>query len=308
MRICFFLENNNKPSIDFSNPSKTGNVGMGGTEYMIWTVAYYLQLIYKELEVIILAPHTNKMPEITKNIKCKNIQESIEIAELDDCDYLVLRTDPKNRREYSEAIEQSTIRIIKWSHNFEHIDFVNFAKECKNITYNVCVSKEQKDRLMDHDIYMKTQYIYNGLDFSLYDSVYKEKKENIVCYCGAPTAYKGFEKILKIWSDIEKKVPDAKLYVIGIAKLYNDNQKLGKYGIAESAFERRIEPYITKNGKLKSNIIFFGNCAHSEKVSIIKKAKVGIVNPIPHDETFCISAVEFQALGVPVVGGYTFGL
>lgn len=176
MKICFFLENNNKPNIDFSNPAKTGNVGMGGTEYMIWTVAYYLQLIYKELEVIILVPHTDKMPEITKNIKCKNIQEAFEIAELVECDYLVLRTDPKNRREYFEVIEHSTNRVITWSHNFEHIDFVNFANDCKNLIYNVCVSKEQRESITP-DMSKWLKLLYKIIIPSLYFTIIQVRNQ-----------------------------------------------------------------------------------------------------------------------------------
>lgn len=40
MKICFYFDNSRRPDIDYSNP-ENGNPGIGGTEYIIWSVSYY---------------------------------------------------------------------------------------------------------------------------------------------------------------------------------------------------------------------------------------------------------------------------
>lgn len=42
MKVGFYLENKNTRNIDYSNP-ENGNPGIGGSEYMIWTISYYLK-------------------------------------------------------------------------------------------------------------------------------------------------------------------------------------------------------------------------------------------------------------------------
>lgn len=46
---------------------------------------------------------------------------------------------------------------------------------------------------------------------------------------------------------------------------------------------------------------FYGVKGGKEKEAIIKGASVGVANPTALSETFCVSAVEFEMLGIPVV-------
>jgi glycosyltransferase involved in cell wall biosynthesis len=66
-----------------------------------------------------------------------------------------------------------------------------------------------------------------------------ENKEQIVTYVGALIPTKGFHKLAKVWKNILKKVPTAKLQVIGDGKLYNKNAVLGPHGIAEAKYEKK---------------------------------------------------------------------
>lgn len=309
MKVCFYFDNRRKSNIDFSNPSN-GNPGIGGTEYMIWTVSYYLNNMYDDIEVVMLAPIIGNLPKSIKSIKCCDEYEAVEIAKKINIDILVLRGAYYKKKDLYELIDKYKINTVMWCHNFEEFEYLKLADECKYVKRNICVSREQYDRLRDHSIFKKSIYIYNSLDFSIYSNVVSDgDKENIVCYLGAIRPKKGFDKLAEIWSKIEEAIPDAKLYVIGSGKLYNTNIKLGKYNIAEEEYENMfINHLIDDNGEIKNNIKFWGDLGHEEKLDVMSKSKVGIVNPVAKDETFCISAIEFEALGIPVIAKKTFGL
>ena len=42
MRVCFYLNTYGLENKDFSNPLM-GNPGIGGTEFMFWTISFYLK-------------------------------------------------------------------------------------------------------------------------------------------------------------------------------------------------------------------------------------------------------------------------
>lgn len=308
MKVCFFLDNSRISDVNLSSPER-GNPGIGGTEFMIWTIGYYLNKLYEEVEVFFLAPNIKLLPQGIKSIQCMNMLDSVRIVKELDNAVLVLRGGKYLKKDLYELIDNLQVKTIMWCHNFENYEYLKLASACKYIIRNICVSKEQYDRLRDHQIFTKSDYIYNALDFNLYNKNSFSEKENIVCYIGDLRPLKGFHKLAQIWPEIERRVPNAKLYVIGSGQLYDRSEKLGDYGIATKEYEAQFIKYITDDsGEVKKNIHFFGNLAHDEKINVISQSKVGVVNPIAKDETFCISAVEFQALGVPVVSKKNYGL
>ena len=103
------------------------------------------------------------------------------------------------------------------------------------------------------------------------------------------------------WKSILTEVPDAELNVIGSGKLYGRNSKLGRYGIADEEYERQFMPGLTEpDGSIMPSVHFLGVLG-AEKAEVIQKTCVGVVNPTGRTETFGISALDFESLGVPVV-------
>lgn len=298
MKVYFYLNNETYRNIDFSNP-ENGNPGIGGTQFMIWSLSYYLRKMY-HLNVTVLAHYVNSLPKNINAIKVNNICEAINKAHEEKVDIFVFRA--VNDKEVYELINQLKLKSIAWGHNFGDAKQLKYISGCDYIKRYVCVSKEQYDILRDHKVFSKSTYIYNGLDFSIYNNINIKEKDNIVCYIGSLIPAKGFHELAKIWPKIEKKVPNAKLYVIGDGKLYNRDTKLGVYGVAEEKYEKKFMRYLVdKNGEIKSNVKLFGSIGGKEKINIMSLAKVGVVNPTGKTETFGIGAVEFQALGIPVV-------
>src|SRR5699024_4727723 len=96
--------------------------------------------------------------------------------------------------------------------------------------------------------------------------------------------------------------------VVGSGRLYNRNAKLGTYGIADESYEKEfIKFLIDKNGKILPQVHFHGVLGGEEKLDVMARCAVGIVNPTGETETFGISAIEFEAMGIPVVTRDTGG-
>lgn len=308
MKVCFFLDNSRIKDISLKYPQK-GNPGIGGTEFMIWTVGFYLNKLYKDIEVYFLSPYIEQLPDETINIKCTTVFDAVKTAHAISANFLILRDAKCLDENLYKLIDALEVKTIMWSHNFEKYEYMKLANECENVILNICVSKEQYDRLRDHEIYKKSTWIYNALDFNIYNPKIRDNEENIVCYIGALRPLKGFHKLAQLWPQIEEKVPNAKLYVIGSGQLYDKNILMGKYGLASAEYEEKfIHYFLDDSGEIKKNIVFFGDLNHDKKIEVMSKSKVGIVNLIAKDETFYISAIEFQALGIPVVAKRTYGL
>lgn len=164
------------------------------------------------------------------------------------------------------------------------------------------MSREQLNMYRDHKAFLKSSYIYNGMPVEYMKILMPElpalsERPHEVTYIGSIVDYKGFHLLAKAWPEVLKKVPDAKLNVIGSGKLYDRNAKLGKYGIAEESYECQFMPYLTdSNGKILPSVKFWGVLG-IEKNDVLKQTKVGIPNPSGISETFCITALEMQAMG-----------
>lgn len=76
--------------------------------------------------------------------------------------------------------------------------------------------------------------------------------------------------------------------------------------MASEEYENQFIPFLSINDEIMDNVYFHGHLAN-EKWHIMERSMVGVPNPSGATETFCITGVEFQALGVPVVTVAEFG-
>lgn len=307
MRVCFYLDNKKLSHIDFSNPEK-GNPGIGGTQFMIWTISYYLNKLYKDMEIVLLAPSIDTMPKDLKCIECESHMEGLRKCKEINGDIFIFKG-PYHDKALFDLIDELRIKSIMWSHNFESLLGLKYAFNCKYLKRNICVGREQYHKIMDHEMFEKSTYIYNCLDFSQYEKKEIKNKENIVSFMGGLRNTKGFHILAQVWKTVIREVPDAKLYVMGGAKLYDRNTGTGKFGLANEEYEERFMKYILDdNGQVLQSVKFLGVLHGDEKLRVMNETKIGIANPSGFGETFCISAIEFEALGIPVISSRKNGL
>ena len=98
-------------------------------------------------------------------------------------------------------------------------------------------------------------------------------------------------------------IPNAHLYVIGSANVYTSklDMPLGKLGVTTEEYEKKWHDYLViKEGNLIPSVTFLGKLG-KKKYDYYRKCAVGVVNPTGISETFCVSAVEFSDMSIPVV-------
>lgn len=312
-KIAFYLGNAAIPNADLRFPDK-GNPGIGGSEFGIVMLPYYLSLYYSDFDITIYANIVKYLPD---NINSKQVRDSVDAARnaiQDNCQILIIRLcDRDVNGEFIHSINESNLLIITWAQNNPSHQQMHYIATCSNIIRNVCVSHEELDLLRDYPAFYKTTYIYNAIDTHIYKPINHIVGEGmVITYMGSLVKEKGFHILAKAWPIIKEKVPNAKLKVIGSGNLYNEFTPLGDWGIAEENYEKMFRPYLSDEfGNPDPSVEFLGNLGQ-EKISILQQSDIGIVNPNLYlkdgTETFCWSAVEFQASGTPVVGAAADGL
>ena len=177
--------------------------------------------------------------------------------------------------------------------------------ENENIVKLICVSKQQYINLRSSIAYSKMTYINNCIG-SYIDSarIQYKKNNNIIYYIGAVEPNKGIHELIKIFSSINKKNPNTRLMIIGgIGKLRAKEIELGKMQITYKEYEKKIIALINKRG-LNARIEFKGVLDAKQIRNIIKdNGGIGVVSvsrPLM-GETFCMTALELESYGIPVI-------
>ena len=299
MKIAIYVDDlhgANFSGVDISTPYK-GNPGIGGTEYEFVMLAYAL-VTFSDVEVNFYHHNINKLPDGVHDWIIHDNNELIVLVKKHENDILIVRAyGSPYLLEIYEMLRDAGIKCIVWAHNSMSGDFINSLYENPAVKRIVCVSREHYDLYIDSKATAKCTFIYNMFDCK-YFKLRELPDNSAVTYTGGLYKDKSFHVFASMWRDILREVPDAKLYVIGSGKLYNHDAELGPLGVADAECEAMFAEYLTENGKLLPSVKLCGNMG-IEKAEIYYKTTVGITNFMP--ETFCISAVEMESCGVPVV-------
>lgn len=300
MKIAIYIDNRNISSVDCTDLSK-GNPGIGGTEYCILLLAQMIKCYHKEIEVILLVEKKGCLPKVDEILLVNGLNDVSKIAKKADIFVISSRRDGNPLPQtFFNQLDENKVKTVLWGHNYYYSDYCNRIANCNAIKANVFVGRQQYDRYVDHKIILKSTYIYN-----MYPMEKKQKRkfenQHTVTYIGSLVPEKGFQVLAAAWKKIIAEVPDAQLNVIGSGKLYSRNSKLGKYKIAEEHFENQFMRYLIDDaGKILPSVNFLGVMG-AEKDNVILETGVGVVNPTGRTETFGISALDFESMGVPVV-------
>lgn len=298
-KIGILFDDRRLNSMDFSK-IEDGNPGVGGTEYCFLMLAYYCAKYLNDYQIEVL--HYNnaiKLPNIVNNVLVT--ENSWDVVILHKIDIIIFRGGFHRNDGFLEFMERNNLKAIAWAHNFLTYSAANQLSMLKCVKRVIFVSQQMYEHYIDHDVIFKSTYIYNFVSIGSDDKLRKIDYDPIVVYTGSIISAKGFHLLAREWKKIVSEVPNAKLYVIGNGQLYYNNIKLGKYGIAEESYERRFIRYITDNDKNILDSVKLCGKLGVEKLSIYKRAAVGIINPSGRTETFGLSAVEMEMTGIPIV-------
>lgn len=272
--------------LDLSRPDLNAH-GVGGTQYEFVLLQYYLSL-NASYRVFVYHTSENKYAEQVIDRKLSSFSELMEAVERDKIDILIVKQ--RGNAEDYDIYKKTKASVIVWAHN--NIKYDSCKRICENsqIKRVVFVSNEQYDGYIDDDIIKKSCYIYN-MYVRPDNEVKRKAKGHTVTFMGALVPWKGFHLLADVWKDIIAVVPDAKLNVLG--SNYHNQE------VDQQYYERYMSGLVDDVGELLPSVTFWGNVS-DEKQEIFESTCVGVVNPSGLSETFCISAVEFEAYGVPV--------
>lgn len=313
MKVVFYLANANVGNIDYSDIEK-GNPGLGGTEYIILVTALLISRAIKQrglqdkFELTVAAQNADIGLSDIQFTKVSNIHDTLTLgADVVFFKYErgIYKSLSQKMTELREKNSQCRLpKIVIWAHNMIDRKDRNVIAKDSNISYVLCVGKEQMNLYRDHQLFTKSLYIYNGIPVDYLKSQTSDipsfsSRPHEVTSIGSIDYYKGFHLIAQAWKDVLAAVPDAKLNVIGSGKLYDKNARMGKYGIAEESYENSFMPYLVdEQGQILPSVKFWGLMG-VEKNEILKCTRVGVPNPMGK-ETFCLVALEMQAMGALV--------
>ena len=294
------------------NDCLKGKVPLSGTDSQSLIIADYLM---KNEEKYVLC---------SQNIKCEHSQKIIRVNDLIDAvSYAeslhakkILITNKHNRETYEGLLqaEDKKIDVVIWDHNGPYKQFVDLIDKLACVKKIICVSNSQANSYRHKRIFKKMEVIYNSINLKHYQILPTTIKEkHSVCFLGSPTESKGLHVLIRNWHKVRLKFPEAKLYLLGSAKLYDRSIELGKLNLSTPNFEEKyVYPFLgdTIDQLKNAGVYIEGLLSPNELKKIISKCYVGIVNPNLSGsfETFCVSAIEIQALQTAVIGAKKLGL
>lgn len=297
MNIAFYCRNKSTSKIDCSN-LKNGNPGIGGTYYAMLGVADFLSnKTDTKHKYYVFAESIDNLPKVLSKIYVANENELNTNIEKYRIDILIVNKTSAPLDNTINTVRSTNVKIIIWGHCFiPYFELGRYA-DYENVSRIVAVGKEQLMTFCDHRAFDKSIYIYNLCNYQLPQPQDFEKRKNNVVYIGSIVSLKGLHLLTKAWPKILEEVSDAQLYVIGNGRLYNQDEELGKFGIAEYFYEKQLlKPILDKNNQIIPSVHFLGVLGE-EKFNILNNAKVAVPNPSGLTETFGYTAVEAELSG-----------
>jgi len=311
MKIGFYIVNQSIANVDCTDLVH-GNPGIGGTQYSMFALVDYLcSNNIKDFDFILFANSIHNLPSSIHHLyQVDAFEQALFEAERLELDLLIFKHDSEYIKKglFNRKNAPTNLKFIIWAHNFIRNPFLKFYARNESVSRIVNVSREQLDQYRDCLAFEKSVAIYNGVYMESFEegTPFNERK-NEVTYIGSIIPSKGFHILAMNWKNVLHRFPNARLNVIGSGNLYNRNQRLGKYGIAEESYEKEIIPYLTEeNGELLASVVFHGVLG-KEKNDILKRTKVGVPNPSGETETFGYTAVEMQGFGALVTTKKSIG-
>lgn len=269
-----------------------GNPGIGGTQYLMLLLAYYLSTDDK-YNVTVIGRRKIEGLNNCKHLLVSSDEEIYDSLINHHIDILITYHYPYSV--LKKTFMNAPFKIIVWCHNYLYADFCKYMVQNESIKACVFVGKQQYDMYVDNDIINKSILIYNMMP----DNVGQGERINdskTVTYMGM----RGIHRVCRIWKGVLKSVPDAKLNIIGASNLYEDTQ-LGPLGVDSPEEERAFTSYIRDNqGNIIPSVHFWGLMG-MEKMNLFKQSSVGIINPSKCNETFGMGIVEMGITELPVV-------
>lgn len=295
-KICFYINTDKIPiDLDFTDLNK-GNPGYGATEYLFFLITSQLMMKYSDLiHVTLLTTTQINLPfHIRHAVTCSDLS-ALEYCTIRGIDILVFR--PTTNIQFYDCLRKTNLKAISWAHNKISYELAELLNNSDKVVRNICVGYNQALDIVGHSLFKKTDVIRNP---ALNNLVKREISDPVITYMGHISEDRGLHILLESWKEIKKRVKDAKLYIIGSARLYDRDHSVGANGITDEIYEKKIQQYLFSEDGKKDDSIFFLGILGQEKSKVFSTTMVGVINPYGY-ESLGVSGLEMAAAGVPIV-------
>lgn len=167
----------------------------------------------------------------------------------------------------------------------ERIKMIAFSLLKKSIDYYVSPSKHHLKLIQEYGYY-PSMNIYNGINLFPYSEITNTKT---ILYIGRLSQDKGVINAVAAMKDIVKKIPDARLIIVG-----------------SGPEERSLKKY-AKDNNLEKNIIFTGKIDNTHVEEYYKKSTLLLV-PSTHPDNLPTVCIEAMSVGRPIIGSNIGGI
>lgn len=283
-----------KPTIVFYNDSipfagdELARRGVGGSEG----------------DIINLAKEMNRYNKYNVRVYCKCLREGFydnvyyidnkkflkELSGLN-TDILIFSREMKLLHDTEFKTKHNVKKIIFWGHDLatEPI-WKDFEAALPNMDKIVMLTEFHKNNLLsvfkDTPV-EKIVVIPNGVDNTRYSNIDKIKKIKGKCIYSS-TPYRGLDILLDMWPSIKRQVPFAELYVFSSIKVYgeffDDSPWIDLYSLA-----KRLDG------------VHYCGTVKQDRLAREQMESELLLYPSTFDETCCVTAMENQTAGTPII-------
>jgi glycosyltransferase involved in cell wall biosynthesis len=305
MRIALFLDNRCFFALGALPRPSLGNPGIGGTEYEAFALAEVLLAAGVDLQLLLTVPQSISGIDGDAITVVPSLGEGLRAAVQAGADLLIFRPGFASEAEWS-ALEKSPIPLVAWFHNLGCHDQRRY-EALKTLRRWVLVSGPQLDYFRHSRLAHQAVVIPNLVAVPPASRGPRSLEHALaatdLAYVGAITPFKGFDRLASQWEWIAERCPQARLRVFGGANLYGGGDaaqaNAGRPPQELTPYEQHCRQ-ILRRGRHSDRVLFEGSQG-LERYDTLPQVAVGVVNPSGVDETFCLSAAEFNACGIPVV-------
>ena len=297
MRLALFLDNSGIADLGPLPAPSLGNPGIGGTEYAFLAVAELLQA--SELQPLLLLTVPQEVAGIPPEsmVVVDDLAGAVKCAEALAVVALVFRPGGFPESIWA-ALEASHVPLLAWFHNLGCHQQAR-TEALPALRAWVLVSGAQLDAFRHSRLARRARIIANPVavpaSVAMARTWSQVEQPHDLAFMGAITPFKGFHRLAAQWASIAAACPDSNLLVFGGADLYGVRAGEGQH----TPYERHCRALLTASGHA-DRVRFLGSQG-LERYDAMASVAVGVVNPSGRDETFCLSAAEFNACGIPVV-------
>ncbi len=204
------------------------------------------------------------------------------------------------------------LKKVYWVHNFvDQKPFENAIREGR-LDYIFCISLNQLGTWYRSPVFTRITRIYNCIDTTVIDRIpVAAAREKKIMFIGAPRESKGFHDALRVFDAFVRRNPGYVMYVAGTADLHGSATALSDNGIFEKDYEEKHLGALLKDsdGNPRKDLVLLGRLSREEVLTHLANTRVALQNPswTSQPEVHSVSALEAQAMGVPVVSTFRGG-